>query len=243
MKNLSASITRHPKPSSSLAILTACITAGCALTAEGTLIITGIIDGPRTGGLPKAIEVYVLADIADLSLYQVAQYNNGAATPGTAFALSGSATAGQFLYIASESTGFSAYFGFAPSFTTGVLNVNGDDGVVLLSGTDTVDIFGIPGLDPTEDTSFNYLDTWFYRVNGTPARPDPAGWTSTDWFFPTGQSDALDPVGTSGTNTTAADLGVAMPIGTYAVPEPTTALTLISGLGLLGLLRRRSTRA
>ena len=36
--------------------------------ASAQLLITGVVDGPLTGGTPKAIEVYVVSDIPDLSL-------------------------------------------------------------------------------------------------------------------------------------------------------------------------------
>eukprot|EP00984_Skeletonema_dohrnii_P010390 scaffold4046_cov78-Skeletonema_dohrnii-CCMP3373.AAC.1 len=41
------------------------------------LIITGVIDGPRSGGLPKAVELYATSDIPDLSSYGVGFANNG----------------------------------------------------------------------------------------------------------------------------------------------------------------------
>jgi hypothetical protein len=42
------------------------------------LIITGVIDGPLTGGVPKAIELYAINTIADLSIYGLESANNGA---------------------------------------------------------------------------------------------------------------------------------------------------------------------
>jgi hypothetical protein len=41
------------------------------------LIITAVYDGPLTGGLPKGIELYVVNNIADLSIYGVGSANNG----------------------------------------------------------------------------------------------------------------------------------------------------------------------
>jgi hypothetical protein len=32
------------------------------------LIISGVIDGPLSGGLPKAIELYAASDVTDLSI-------------------------------------------------------------------------------------------------------------------------------------------------------------------------------
>ena len=38
-----------------------------ALPASSQLIIAGVIDGPLSGGTPKAMEIYVQSNIADLS--------------------------------------------------------------------------------------------------------------------------------------------------------------------------------
>lgn len=53
--------------------------------AMSNLVITGIIDGPLPGGLPKAIELYASADIADLSIYGVGSANNGGGSDGVEF--------------------------------------------------------------------------------------------------------------------------------------------------------------
>jgi hypothetical protein len=115
--------------------------------ASAGLIITGVIDGPRSGGLPKAIELFATTDIADLSIYNVETPNNGAAATGAEYALSGSATAGSYLWVASEAPGFTAYFGFAPTFVSAVANINGDDNVILYESGVTVDQFGVNGQD------------------------------------------------------------------------------------------------
>lgn len=53
------------------------------------LIISGVIDGPLTGGLPKAVELYAMDSIADLSAYAIGSANNGP-SDGPEFTLSGS---------------------------------------------------------------------------------------------------------------------------------------------------------
>jgi hypothetical protein len=188
------------------------------LNLASDLIITGIIDGPRSGGTPKAIEIYVVRDIPDLSIYDLQSYNNGGTTASTTFALTGSATAGSFLYFASESTEFTAFFGFAPTATTSAVNVNGDDVVALRKDGEIVDVFGTIGERPsTIDTSFNYVDTWFYR--NADALPT-ATFTLGDWSFPEGQSDALDSL-TTGTNPAEGD-PLRMPVGTYSISTAAT---------------------
>lgn len=84
------------------------LTAAPAAASTGDLVITGVVDGPLTGGLPKAVELHVVNDIPDLSIYGVGSANNGGGTDGQEFAFPAiSATAGDFLYLATESTGFS----------------------------------------------------------------------------------------------------------------------------------------
>jgi predicted extracellular nuclease len=222
-------------PAKAIILIIAC----CAsLPVHAALIITGIIDGPRTGGTPKAIEIYVSTAVADLSIYDIQNYNNGGGTASTTFALSGSAAAGTFIYVASESTNFNTYFGFTPTYTTGALNVNGNDVVALRLNSTIIDSFGVIGVDPAVDTAWNYLDTWFYRNDGTSAS---ATFTLADWTSAPGQSDALDPRLTTGTNVPVGGAdSLTMPIGTYtpaAIPEPSRALLL--GLGSIGLIFRR----
>jgi hypothetical protein len=185
-------------------------------------VITGIIDAPRTGGLPKAIEIYVINSVADLSIYKVQSYGNGGTTPSAPLALTGSATAGQYLYVASESPEFTAYFGFAPTVTGSVLNVNGDDVVALTKNDTVVDVFGTIGVRPVADATFNYQDTWFYRKSNT--APSPT-FNLADWTFPTGQSDALDSLGSSGVNPAVGN-ALRMPIGTFTSGSGGTGPTI-----------------
>mmetsp|Transcript_665 Transcript_665/g.1604 ORF Transcript_665/g.1604 Transcript_665/m.1604 type:complete len:702 (-) Transcript_665:416-2521(-) len=130
-------------------------------TATASLIITGVIDGPRTGGLPKAVELYATADIPDLSSYGVGFANNGGGSDGIEFTFpSQSATAGSFLTIASEEVEFQAYFGELPDFFSGSAIINGDDAIELFFNGQVIDIYGdvnVAGGD------WNYMDGWSYR--------------------------------------------------------------------------------
>ena len=115
-----------------------------ALSANAQLILTGIVDGPLSGGTPKAIELYVTSDIADLSLYGVELVSHAGSSAGTAETFfSGSATAGQFIYVASEAVEFENVFGFAPNFTTNDVNHNGDDDFYIYGpGNTLLDVWG-----------------------------------------------------------------------------------------------------
>ncbi|MDX2414229.1 MAG: hypothetical protein QNK33_03465, partial [Bacteroidales bacterium] len=58
------------------------------------MVITGVMDGDLTGGLPKMIEIYVINDITDLSVYKIGMGVNGSAPADKYTFASGTATAG-----------------------------------------------------------------------------------------------------------------------------------------------------
>lgn len=151
------------------------------------LIITGIIDGPLTGGIPKAIEFYALDDISDLSIYGFGSANNGGGTDGQEYTFSGSANAGDYIYIASESPGFSDFFGFEPNDTGSAANINGDDAIELFQNGTVVDVFGDINLDGTGE-AWDYQDGWAYRVVET--EPDGNTFNLGNWIF--SSPNALD---------------------------------------------------
>ena len=97
------------------------------------LIITGAFDGPLTGGVPKGVELYVVNDIADLSIYGIGSANNGGGTDSEEFTFPADAiTAGSYIYVASEDVEFPNFFGFAPTYNAGsAMGINGDDAIEL----------------------------------------------------------------------------------------------------------------
>lgn len=155
------------------------------------LILTGVIDATLTGGSPKAVELYATANIPDLSLYGVGSANNGGGTDGVEVTLSGSASMGDYIYVAYEANSgdFNTWFGFTADFThPSATNVNGDDAIELFydatgafSGSETViDVFGDINTDGTGEP-WEYLDGWAYRVDGT--GPDGSTFTLSNWTF------------------------------------------------------------
>ena len=155
-------------------------TAGPTQAADGSMIITGVVDGPLSGGVPKAIEVYVQSDITDLSAFGVGSANNGGGSDGQEFTFpAGSATAGTYLYVASESPGFNTFFGFDPDYTSSVAAINGDDAIELFEDGAIVDIFGDPNTDGSGE-AWDYLDGWAKRsslIDGPTTSFDVADWS------------------------------------------------------------------
>ena len=185
------------------------------------LVITGLYDGPLTGGTPKGIELYVLSDIADLSIYGLGSANNGGGTDGEEFTFpADAATAGDFIYVATESPNFSAFFGFAPDYTSSAMSINGDDAVELFMNGSVVDLFGDINTDGS-GTSWEYLDGWAYRNDEV--APNTT-FTSSDWTF--SGINALDG------ETTNASAATPFPIGTYSATTAAVTKNQIAGFAM-----------
>lgn len=189
-----------------------------AMATTGDLVITGVVDGPLTGGLPKAIELYAVNDIADLSVYGVGSANNGGGTDGEEFTFpADAASAGEFIYVASENTGFNEFLGFAPNYTSSAANINGDDAIELFMNGAVVDIFGEIDVDGTGQP-WEHLDGWTYRVDGT--GQDGSTFVLANWTF--SGPNALDG------ETTNATAATPFPIGTYTSGPPPAPVIVIN---------------
>ena len=199
-------------------------TAICSFTytvlGASPLIITGISE--RFGN--ASIELYATSDIPDLSLYSIGVANGGGGSDGQEYTLSGSATTGQFLYLARNSNDFENFFGFVPDFVLGssaALNPSGDDAVELFfdsGGTPTlVDTFGDINVDGT-GTDWDYQTSWAYRINNT--GPD-GGFNINNWRLPGRNVSSFN---SGSTNTTAL---IPYPIGTYGQPYDNIAPTAV----------------
>ncbi len=190
------------------------------------LVITGIIDGPLPGGFPKGLELYVVNDIADLSVYGIERAGNGNMSTGTqsyTFPADGY-TAGDFIYISPETPWFTQYLGLAPTYeiTSGELNNNGDDVVILYANGAVSDAIGVDGTDGTGEP-WETLDGWAYRIDGQGpnATFDDAEWT----FSGINALDGCDLGDDTGTNAGCASV---FPIGTYSPTvntNPTVSIT------------------
>lgn len=196
------------------------------------MIISGIIDGPLPGGLPKAIEFHVLGDIKDLSRYGFGSANNGGGSDGREFTFPAqTARAGDFIYVAGEETGFIQFFGFSPDFVSSAATINGDDAIELFFDQKVVDVFGEINVSAT-GRPWEYMDGWAYRRNNS--GPDGSTFNSADWRF--SGPNALDGAGSN------MDAAAPFPIGSYgqdsqpppssSCPEPDTFIHAVQGEGL-----------
>lgn len=175
------------------------------LPSTEKLILTAIFDGNLTGGLPKGVEVFAASDIADLSIYGLGSATNGGGTDGVEFTFPAvSVTAGTYLYIASESTGFNSFFGFMPDYVDTDMGVNGDDAVELFENGVVIDVFG-------EQTWTSGPHPWFYSdgfaYRNVNTGPDGSTFVIGNWTM--SGVNALDPALTNGT------APIPVPIGTF----------------------------
>ena len=190
-----------------------------------TLVISGVIDGPLSGGLPKAIELTAVEDIADLSIYGLGSANNGGDSDGQEFDFpTGTLAAGESVYVTTDEQGFTDWFGFAPTHAgVAAASINGDDAIELYRDGAVIDLFGQPDTDGT-GTAWEYQDGWAYRKAGT---GPSVTFDPVDWSF--SGPDALDGAASN------ADSATPFPAGSYGggdtTPDVSIAELRISSAG------------
>ena len=168
--------------SSPAANQTVTLTGNVFGAATNALVLVGVYDGPLTGGIPKGIELVALADIPDLSVFGISSVTNGAGSSAGTVEYNFPAdavSAGDRIFLATEATEFANFFGFAPTYTNGVVGINGDDAIELYEGTTIIDTFGDVDMDGSGE-AWDYLDGWAYRVSNT--GPD-GGFVVGNWTY------------------------------------------------------------
>ncbi len=228
-------------------LCTSAFVASAAVSAQAGVIgvsITGVLDGPLSGGVPKLVELFAHEDIADLSSYSLSNFNNGNTSANATLTFSGSVSAGDFFYAVSATTDDSeltSFFGSLPSmvFRGGnAVSINGNDAFRVTKGATVVDSFGDVGVDGTGEP-WDYRDGWAYRNDAT--GPDGDTFQLVNWSF--SGRNALDGFGSN-----AAAGSAAFPIGTYSdavavVPLPASGLLLVGAFGALAVRRRIAKKA
>ena len=188
--------------------------------SNAAITITTIVD-PDVDFNARAIEIYVTGTV-DLGNYDLQRAANSSPFDET-FNLPAGTFTDQFVYLVNDDAAFDTVFGagVGPTIVLGAITGNGNDAFRIVDdGTNNViDVVG-------EGGSSIYLDSFMSRNSGTSA---DTTWNAANWNIP--GNNTLDGL-------TEAETAAAVPFGTFvAIPEPST--TLLGGLALLGLLRRR----
>jgi hypothetical protein len=161
-----------------------------------SIIISEVVDGPQTGGLPKYVELTNLGstDVTFGANDFVRLYANGSLTATQNYSLNGVVIpAGTSYTIANNGGGtvlpptqwVAAYGPFnVPSAYGSPSFINGDDALRLERGTTVVDAFGVVGEGATGPGSiaWGYSDS-FARRNPNVCAPN-ATFTLTEWVLP-----------------------------------------------------------
>ena len=170
------------------------------------LVLSAIFDGDLSGGLPKGVELYVLQDIPDLSVYGLGSATNGGGTDGVEFTFpADAAAAGSYIYVTTNQDAFVNWFGFEPTYVEGTAtNINGDDAIELFKNGEVIDTYGV--IDVIGDFEpWDYTDSWAYRNSNT--GPDGTTYAVGNWTY--GGRSAWDgATSNEGSNSI-------MPIGTF----------------------------
>lgn len=164
------------------------IASSASLSGQcGNLYIGGVIDGPLAGGTPKGFQICASGDVADLSIYGLGVANNGGGSDGQEYTFPAEmVSSGDCFWVASESTGFTSFFGFAPCYTAGLAGINGDDAVELFCSGFLEDEFGDVAIDGTGEC-WDHLDGWAKNSSGG---PNFGAFDCADWNF--SGTNALD---------------------------------------------------
>jgi len=145
----------------------------------GNLYIEGVIDGPLSGGTPKAIQLCANAPISDLSIYGLETAVNGAAADGEDYTFPADALAsGDCIWVTGTFTPFNSFFGFDACYQDGSISNNGDDVYLLYCSGSISDTYGEAGTDGT-GTAWEFLDGW---ANATDMVPN-ATFDDTEWTY------------------------------------------------------------
>jgi hypothetical protein len=185
-------------------------------------VITGYVDSPCPNQLGRTVEIYVDGTIDFTGWNLVRQANGGGFTTNIDISALGLLT-DEFAYITNDAATVSSEFGITTNvLVSGSITDNGDDAFQLVDGSSNViDRFGEDGVDGT-GTAWDHLDTYYYRVNGTPA--NGGSFSATQFTY--GAIDLLDGEGLCNT---ANALSSFVPFGTYSTTASTTPTISITG--------------
>ncbi|MCG1035349.1 lamin tail domain-containing protein [Polaribacter sargassicola] len=185
-----------------------------------SMLITGVYDGPLTGGRPKGVELYVLNDIEDLSSYGISSVSNGGGSTAGEIEFvfpEVSVSEGTYIYVTTHIEEFLEFFGEEATYESNFVSINGDDSIELYEKGQIIDVFG--EVDNNSDITWGYLDGWAYRKSNT--GPEGTTFTIDNWTY--SGENGLEGGTSNATATTP------FPIGTYKNSTASLANNTIEG--------------
>ena len=135
------------------------------------LILKGVIDFdlPSGGVSGKAIHLYALKPISNLSLYGIGVANNGGGSDGEEYTFPAVNLAyGAHVLLALDTLAMASYFDSCYSFfdtvfiANSMISHNGDDAIELFENGAIIETFGDPNVDGTGEP-WEYKDSWAYK--------------------------------------------------------------------------------
>ena len=151
-----------------------------------TPVITALVDGPCSGGIPKVLEIYANGTV-DFTLFTLENQTNANTTWTAPQSLSALGTrTNEFVYVIMTNNTLAIATSEFPGIVAGnslesaTMNLNGDDKVRIINTATSavVDLFGSGG-DGT-GTTWEWLDSYAKRKNGIV----PTGsFVEADWTF------------------------------------------------------------
>jgi predicted extracellular nuclease len=149
----------------------------CATTTTGCteLFFSEYAEGSSNN---KYIEIYnPTANAISLSSYTVYQSGNGGSYTNTFTTNATIASGGVYMIAANQADASILAVADTAMAYPSIAHFNGDDAMILVSGTDTVDVIGVPGVDPGSSWTVGTGST----ANHTLVRMASIGAGSTDW--------------------------------------------------------------
>ena len=138
----------------------------CAPAATGCdeLFFSEYLEGSSNN---KALELYnPTSNAISLSNYEIRRFNNGGTSPSTMTFPSSLSIPAYGTYVIANPSSASTILASADTTST-ITYFNGDDAIVLMNGTDTIDIIGVVGIDPgsswTVDMRPQRIILWFVK--------------------------------------------------------------------------------
>lgn len=195
-------------------------------------VLTAVVDGPCTGGLPKVCEIFANGTV-DFTQFSFQNQTNANTTwSATPLDLSPLGTrTNEFVYVVLTNGDLSIATAEFPSITasntieSNLMNLNGDDRIRIIntSTTAVIDQFGVSDVDGSGE-AWEWLDTYAKRNNGT--GPD-GGFVLANWTF--APVDDLDGDGVC-VNATNPTLQTIVNLGAYTLSTKT--FDAIAGLSM-----------